>query len=115
MTAIPAEAHDLIGAPHFAHLVTVNKDGSPQSSPVWIARDGDDVLFWTSAATRKVRNLARQPAVAVSSHDVTNPYRYVELRGRAEVEPIGNDWSLLDELTPQYSIGRRLPSEFLRA
>jgi PPOX class probable F420-dependent enzyme len=98
----PADVSDLLAAPHFGHIATINPNGSPQSSIVWIKHDGDDVLFWTTAGTRKVRNLVRQPAVSVSSHDVTNPYRYVELRGRAEVEPVGNDWSLLDELTPQY-------------
>ena len=35
MANIPAEFRDLVGAPHFAHLATINKDGSPQSSPIW--------------------------------------------------------------------------------
>ena len=87
MTAMPAEYHDLIGAPHFAHLVTVNKDGGPQSSPIWIVRDGDDVLFATDANYRKSKNMARESRVAMTIRDENNPYRYIELRGRAKLEP----------------------------
>jgi PPOX class probable F420-dependent enzyme len=98
----PADLSDLMSPPHFGHIATINPDGSPQTSPVWTVREGDDVLFWTSAGTRKARNLARNPAVAVSAHDVTNGYRYEELRGRAELTPVGNDYALLDALARRY-------------
>ena len=82
--AIPVEYRDLIGAPHFAHLATINRDGSPQSTVIWVQRDGDDVLFTTGARYRKTRNMARDPRVALSIHDANNPYRYIEVRGMAD-------------------------------
>jgi len=93
--------HDLIGAPHYAHVVTVNGDGSPKSTVVWVERDDDDVLFVTGARSRKAHNLARDPRIAVSIHDAANPYRAVELRGRAEIEP-ADGYEMLDRLANAY-------------
>ena len=98
----PAEIGDLLSPPHFGHIATINPNGFPQTSPVWIKRDGDDVVFWTSAETRKVQNLSRNPDIAVSARDITNPYKYVEVRGTAELERVGADYSLLDELARAY-------------
>jgi hypothetical protein len=42
---IPADYCDLVGAPHYAHVATINADGSPQSTAGWVLRDGDDVLY----------------------------------------------------------------------
>jgi PPOX class probable F420-dependent enzyme len=67
---------------NFASLATVMKDGSPQVSPVWIARDGDVVLVNTSVGRVKERNVLRDPRVAICVFDMENPYRKVVLRGR---------------------------------
>jgi PPOX class probable F420-dependent enzyme len=99
---LPNDVSDLRNPPHFGHVATINPNGYPQTSPVWIKRDGDDILFWTSADTRKAKNLAKNPAVAVSIRDVSNPYRYIELRGVAELESVGADYTLLDELARAY-------------
>ena len=48
MAGIPTSHADLVGAPHFPHLATANADGTLQSTPIWVARDGDDVLFTTN-------------------------------------------------------------------
>lgn len=98
---IPAEYHDLVGAPHFAHLATMNADGSPQSTVVWIQRDGDDVLFTTDARYRKARNMVRNSRVALSIHDAADPYRYLELRGTVEIES-RQSYDFLDGLAKQY-------------
>lgn len=100
MAKIPDSHADLIGAPHFAHLATVNADGSPQTSVIWVQRDGDDVLFTTNG-NRKMRNMRRDPRVALSIHDEKNPYRYIELRGRAQMTP-RDSYDFLDGLTKQY-------------
>ncbi len=98
---IPNDYRDLVGAPHYAHIATVNADGSPQSTVVWVRADGDDVIFTTGARYRKTRNMAREPRVAMSIHDANDPYRCVELRGVAELEP-RTSYDLLDELAQRY-------------
>lgn len=100
-TPIPDSHADLIGAPHLAHLATINADGSPQVSPVWVKRDGDDVLFSTAANRLKARNLQRDGRLALSIHDSANPYRYLELRGTATITP-DPDHVLLDDLAKAY-------------
>jgi PPOX class probable F420-dependent enzyme len=98
----PADISDLLSPPHFGHIATINPNGFPQTSPVWIKREGDDVVFWTSAETRKAQNLIRNPAIAVSARDITNPYTYVEVRGTATLDHVGADYSLLDDLARAY-------------
>ena len=107
-SAVPAEFADLVGAPHFAHLVTVNPDGSPQSSPIWVrpgrVNDGggvETVEFVTGPRYRKSLNMQREPRVALSIHAVDNPYRYLEVLGRAVLRP-RTDWSQLDEISNTY-------------
>jgi PPOX class probable F420-dependent enzyme len=55
------EIRRLLDGRHFAVLATINPDGGPQTSTMWVARDGDDVLFSTVAGRRKHRNLERDP------------------------------------------------------
>lgn len=98
---IPDIYADLLGAPHFGHLATVNKDGTPQSTPIWLLREGDDLLFSTRDDRRKAANIRRNPAVSISIHDQKDPYRYVELRGMAEITPAGN-YTLVDRLAKAY-------------
>lgn len=59
---------------------------------VWIARDGDTVLFSTSAGRQKARNLARDPRVSVTVFDVANPYWSVDIRGAADL--IEDPWEV---------------------
>jgi PPOX class probable F420-dependent enzyme len=71
----------LIDAPNFAVVATLNDDGSPQTSVLWITRDGDDLLFCTVRGRRKERNLARDPRISVTVIDSSDGYSYAELRG----------------------------------
>ena len=59
--AINDEVRRLLGGRHFAVLATINPDGGPQTSAMWVGRDGDDVLFCTVAEFRKRRNIERDP------------------------------------------------------
>jgi PPOX class probable F420-dependent enzyme len=68
-----------------AVLATINPDGSPQTSVVWVGRDGDDLLISTAAGRRKVRNIAREPRVSLTAYDKDDPQQYVEIRGLAAV------------------------------
>ncbi|WP_327284384.1 MULTISPECIES: PPOX class F420-dependent oxidoreductase [unclassified Streptomyces] len=73
----------LLDSPHPAVLSTLNPDGSPQSSVVWVTRDGSDVLVSTEQGRRKERNIARDARVGLTVFDTANPFVYVEIRGTA--------------------------------
>lgn len=85
-TALNDETRRLLDGRHFAVLATINPDGGPQTSAMWVGRDGDDVLFSTVAGRRKHRNLERDPRASVTVLDSDDPYNYVELRGRVTIE-----------------------------
>lgn len=75
----------LLDDPNPAVLATVNPDGSPQTSVVWVRRDGDDLLISSAAGRRKDRNLRRDPRVSLTVYDTADPQQYAEIRGRATV------------------------------
>ncbi len=116
MASVPPEFADLCGAPHFAHVVTVNRDGSPQSSPVWfrpeqVNPDGsvESVYFSTGKRFRKSLNMQREPRVAISVHDAENPYRMIEIVGVASLSA-RTGWDDVDEISRSY-IGRDYPGK----
>jgi PPOX class probable F420-dependent enzyme len=77
----------LVDGKNYAVLATVNADGSPQTSVMWIGRDGNDLLFSTVEGRVKHRNMLRDPRVSVTVIDSSDPENYVELRGRASMTP----------------------------
>jgi PPOX class probable F420-dependent enzyme len=77
----------LLDGRNYAVLATVNPDGSPHSSAMWIGRDGDELLFSTVAGRVKHRNMLRDPRVSVTVLESANPENYVELRGRVSLTP----------------------------
>jgi PPOX class probable F420-dependent enzyme len=89
-TSLGDGARALLDGVNLAVLTTLNNDGSPQSSVVWVGRDGDDVLVSSAAGRRKERNLRRDPRVSLCVLDAADPDRYVEVRGSARVtEDVG--------------------------
>ena len=102
MATIPEQYRDLFTKKAFAHLATVRPDGAPQATPVWVDFDGTHVRFNTAKGRVKVRNLARNPRVALSIQDPDNPYRYVQVRGRVvEATEKGAD-AHIDALAKKY-------------
>ncbi|MFI8262322.1 MULTISPECIES: PPOX class F420-dependent oxidoreductase [unclassified Streptomyces] len=86
----------LLDSPHPAVLTTLNPDGGPQSSVVWVARDGDELLISTEQGRRKQRNIARDARVGLTVFDTANPFVYVEIRGTAAVtEDTGREVAVL--------------------
>ena len=77
----------LLDGPNYGVLATVNADGSPQTSAMWVGRDGDDVLFSTVEGRVKHRNMLRDPRISVTILDAADPENYVELRGRVAMTP----------------------------
>jgi PPOX class probable F420-dependent enzyme len=74
-------ARKILDDPNPAVLATINPDGSPQTSVLWVARDGDDLLMSSAAGRRKERNLARDPRVSLCVYDRHDAEQYIEVRG----------------------------------
>jgi PPOX class probable F420-dependent enzyme len=85
MTSIPETHRDLLDA-QIAVLGTIGASGRPQLSAVWFLADGDTVRVSLNTSRQKLKNLQANPAVSVLILDPANPYRYVELRGDAQIE-----------------------------
>jgi PPOX class probable F420-dependent enzyme len=84
--SIPESHRDLLDA-EFATLATVGEDGYLQLSEVWFLTQGDQVALSLNTARQKLKNIETEPACTLLILDVANPYRYVEIRGTAVVEP----------------------------
>ncbi len=96
------KARELLDAKSFATVATVQPDGSPQSSVVWVKRDGDDVLFSTTEGRRKQLNLLKDGRVSLLINPPDAPYTYVEVRGTAAMTTEGGR-ALIDELSHKYT------------
>ncbi|MGW1743920.1 PPOX class F420-dependent oxidoreductase [Nocardia sp. NPDC001965] len=79
------EARRLLDGKNFATVATIEPDGRPQTSVVWMDREGDSILFSSTTGRRKVRNLARDPRIGLTVFDSANPYRSVDIQGTAEL------------------------------
>ncbi|PZS38921.1 MAG: PPOX class F420-dependent oxidoreductase [Pseudonocardiales bacterium] len=77
----------LLDGRNYAVLATINPDGSPHTSAMWVGRDGDDLVFSTVEGRVKHRNMLRDPRVSVSVLDSADPENYVEFRGRVSMAP----------------------------
>ncbi|MFE5089904.1 PPOX class F420-dependent oxidoreductase [Streptomyces sp. NPDC056638] len=100
--ALSAELKALLDTPVFVTVATVQPDGSPQVSPVWVKRDGDDLLISTTVGRRKEQNLSRDPRVSVVLQPFDAPYTYAEIRGTATLTTEGGQ-ELIDELSVKYT------------
>jgi len=95
------DAGQLLDGRNFATVATLNEDGSPHTAVVWIARDGNTVMFSTTAGSRKGRNLARDPRVSLTVIDAQDPYHSVDIRGATELTE-DQDKSLPRRLSHKY-------------
>jgi PPOX class probable F420-dependent enzyme len=100
MPAIPASYRDLLEG-QFATLATVGPDGRPQVSEVWFLADGDTVSLSLNTGRQKTKNLMANPAANLFLLDLTMPYRYLEIRGDAEISA-DDDYSFADRLGAKY-------------
>ncbi|KFU82163.1 PPOX class probable F420-dependent enzyme [Amycolatopsis lurida] len=103
MAELSEQIRDWIAAPRFWHLATVNQDGSPQVSPMWIDVEGDHIVFNTAVGRVKEENLRREPRVSFSCLDNENPYDRVVIHGRV-VEFVEGDEAdrCMDRLAKKY-------------
>lgn len=99
---IPESHRDIFERESYAHFATVMPDGTPQVTPVWVDHeDGEYVLVNTARGRRKEKNIRRNPKVGVSVLDPDDPYRYVSVRGEAELTEEGAV-DHIDKLARQY-------------
>lgn len=67
-------------------LATVGDDTQPHVVPIWFVLNEGDLVFTTGADTVKVRNMRRNPRVAIAVDDETFPFAFVMIRGEATLE-----------------------------
>jgi PPOX class probable F420-dependent enzyme len=106
MSGLPAELRALIESGPMAHLSTINPDGTPQVSVIWVGLDGDDLLSGHMGWWVKLRNIDRDPRVVLSFDAPREPgvflNPYAVLQARASIEPTEGAWDLLNRLTKIY-------------
>ena len=100
MDTIPA-SHKYLLQSQVATLATVGADGRPQLTEVWFLAEDERVAISLNTSRQKTKNLLRRPACSLFILDLANPYRYLELRGDAEVEP-DDDYSFAKRVGEKY-------------
>ncbi|MGH3298289.1 MAG: PPOX class F420-dependent oxidoreductase [Trebonia sp.] len=106
MSELPDDVRRLFSEANYAHLATLMPDGSPHSVPVWVDLEGDRIALLTSVNSRKGRNLAHDPRVAVSVTDKDQPFTMATVRGRVAGRIEGDRaWEIIDRISQKY-IGR---------
>jgi PPOX class probable F420-dependent enzyme len=102
---LPPSARDLIDSGALAHMVTLNRDGSPQVTCVWVGLDGDDIISGHLGRFQKLKNVERDPRVSLSleaseANEIGMRY-YLVVHGRARIEE-GGAPELLQRLADAY-------------
>ena len=104
MTSIPESHRDLLGE-QFLTLGTIGATGRPQLSVVWFLAEGDTIKMSLNTVRQKVKNLIANPAASVLIAG-TPPYRYLEVRGEAEITP-DDDYEFADKIGVKYDANLR--------
>lgn len=109
LSEIPSSHRDIVDKRAYAHIATVDANGMPQVTPVWVMAEGDLIIINSARGRKKDRNLAARPdKVALSIQDPDNPYRYLGVQGKViEVTEEGAD-DVIHALSQKYN-GRPYP------
>jgi len=100
MTTFPESHRDLLDA-QVATLATIAPSGLPQLTEVWFLHDGGELRLSLNTSRRKTRNLRERPECSLLILDLESPYRYLEVRGRARIEP-DDDYVFADKVGAKY-------------
>jgi PPOX class probable F420-dependent enzyme len=105
MADLHPEARRLLESNRLAHMVTLNPDGTPQVSVVWVGLDGDEIVSGHLPRNQKVKNVEREPRVAISIEGTgvseSGLREYLVIRGSAHVQE-GGAAELLQRLAHVY-------------
>ena len=99
---LPTRLKDILDGPTFAHLVTLDPDGSPQASAMWVKRDGNHIVFNTAEGRRKWRNLQSDPRVAISISVPDEPYSNYSIQGQVIEMRTSDGVEVIDALAQKY-------------
>ena len=102
MTGLPEQAKKLLDDANFVVVATNNTDGSPQTSVLWAAYEGDDLLLSTVQGRKKETNWLKDPRTSVLILDRENAYHYVEVRGTVSMTTEGGP-QLIERLSQAYT------------
>src|SRR3954453_22858016 len=107
MPILSPELRQVIETGPLTHLSTINADGSPQVSVIWLGLDGDDLVTAHMGRPLKIRNIERDPRVVLSFDAPREPgvllAEHAVIRARAAIEgPAEEAWELLDRLAKVY-------------
>jgi PPOX class probable F420-dependent enzyme len=109
MTRLPDAVRALFDGANYGHVATLLPDGGPHSVPVWVGLEGDRVAFLTGPESRKARNIAHDPRVAISITDHAQPHTMAQVRGRVTERVEGDaGWTIIDRISHKY-IGQPYP------
>jgi PPOX class probable F420-dependent enzyme len=86
MTSFPETHRDLLDG-QVASLATIDREGFPQLSEIWFLLEDDELKLSLNGSRYKTQNLVERPQCSLFMLDLANPYRYLEVRGRARIEP----------------------------
>jgi PPOX class probable F420-dependent enzyme len=102
---IPDSHKGLLNAP-IGVLGTIGASGRPQLSATWFLAEGDTVKISLNNTRQKAQNLQANPKASFLIFDPENPYKYVELRGDAEITP-DDDYEFANQVGAKYSTDLR--------
>lgn len=102
MPTIPDSHRDLLDA-QIATLATIGPDGRPQLSAIWFLAEGDTVRLSLNTTRQKTKNLMARSEANLFILDLTNPARYLELRGNATIEP-DDDYEFASRVGQKYGM-----------
>jgi PPOX class probable F420-dependent enzyme len=105
---LPDELLTLLRQPSICYIATTMPDGSPQLTQTWVDTDGERVLINTVQGYVKLRNIERDPRVAVTISPPDNPSRYFQVRGRVVATSTDDAAAHIDTLSQKY-LGRPYP------
>ena len=100
MTTFPESHRDLLDG-QVATLATIDRDGFPQLTEVWFLVDDGDLKLSLNTTRQKTLNLTERPQCSLLLLDLANPYRYLEVRGRARIEP-DDDYAFARKVGAKY-------------
>jgi PPOX class probable F420-dependent enzyme len=110
-TIIPEKFADLLSRERraFADLALVLSDGTPQVTPVWFDWNGEHIIINTARGRVKDKVLHRKPVVALMISDPSNPYRYLQIKGRVVAETEEGAYEQICDLQEKYYGNRDYP------
>ncbi len=101
MTTFPESHRDLLDA-QVATLGTIGRKGGPQLTEVWFLHDDGELKLSLTTGRVKTRNLRERPQCSLLILDLANPYRYLEVRGTAKLEP-DDDYTFAQRIGTKYN------------